>query len=149
MASQPPKISLSFERHAQLSELRDALGLQSYSETVGKLLAAVRPLYEIPHTIPGVGMFVIDEGVSLRFDNGKRIGLSHDGARLLAKLIREYVADPKPRKTALISAEHLFAVRGVGRAVAVCLPADTKSPKLFAPDLALEFADLLEAKARG
>ena len=145
-APQNPKITLSSERFQQLVDLRDANGLASLSDAIRELLATYREVNKLDLTIPGIDLLRQKNCVQLNLIDQRPVEMSIPAVKALAAAIRDYNADPKPRKSRLHDDVHDFEVTGVGRAVAIKVPADAEAKKL-APDVASDLADLLEQTA--
>ncbi|QFS82351.1 hypothetical protein [Roseivivax sp. THAF197b] len=140
---QLPKIALPLERYQQLVDLRDLLNAPSFSAAIGELIKTFAEIGKIEHSLPGVDIRAATDGFVIRFDGTTAAGMSYEDAMHLVGAIREYLADTKPRKTALAHPTRDFIVKGIGRSVAIQF-IKRKITKQFAPDIAADFADLLE-----
>lgn len=139
-------IMLPQERFFQLQELADALGGKTMSETLQALFQAARDQGLIKgHSIPGVRVNAISDGLVIRFDDLEPIGFTFDAGLALADAVRHFAAGTNTTSHQ-IDGDHFFSVRRKGRGVIVELTTARDGPaKAWNPDIAGEFADLVEA----
>lgn len=142
-------LNLPEQRYEQFTYLAEALGL-THSAALGEALKALRKDYELEHVLPGVSVKRIDAAdgaaIALKLGDLPIRTLTLEGARALAKAIRDYAADKSPRKAHLLDMDHNFEVKGVKRSTAIFTEVGG-TPWQTTPDLALEVAELLETKA--
>lgn len=82
----------------------------------------------------------------IKFDDAEYAPLIYEGADVLAQSIRTYLSTTG-RRPKLANLDHNFMVQGRGGAVTVTVPMHPEEKsitKIFTPDVALEFADLLD-----
>jgi len=139
-------IMLPQERFFQLQELADALGGKTMSETLQALFQAARDQGLIKgHDLPGVRLNVVSDGIVIRFDDQEPVGFKFDAALALADAVRQFAAGTNTTSHQ-IDGDHFFSVRRKGRGVIVELATAQNGPsKAWNPDIAAEFADLIEA----
>ncbi len=140
--SQSPKVTVPRERHQQLIEIRDHFGFDSLSEAIREMIVVFRKSRKVPHSIPGIEMNLLIDGIVVIFDDQPHVTFSFEAVKAFADAVDEYLAQPGPRKTRLISLDHGFDIGGFGRAVSLKFLSGTVS-KQVAPDVAREFADLM------
>lgn len=140
-APQNPKIVLPPERFRQLLDIRDTHGFASMSDALRELIRTFHDQHRIPHSIPGIEIYRASDGITIRFDSQEPFGMTLEAAQALADAIRAYGAQVGPRKKCVVSAD--FEVSGFGRAVTIKWPHQTEARQM-APDVASEFADILE-----
>lgn len=140
------KIGIDPARAAQLAQVRDHLGHASLNETIRELIAAFSELHKIKIDIPGIDIRKCSDGLVVRFEGQEPEGMTSRRALAVAQAIRDYLAEPGPRKSLYVSGadEHHYLVRGHGRSVVIQI-GDTE--RAFSPDVAAEFADHLERAA--
>jgi hypothetical protein len=138
-------VTMPEERMFQLRELSEQLGNVSMSETMNALFAAARAQGLIKgHSIPGVTINALSDGIVIQFDDGAHVPFSFEGAIALANTVKQFVAGSNTES--LITDEgHDFSVQRKGRGIIVTIT--PKSSKAWNADLAAEFADLMEAAA--
>lgn len=142
-------IMLPEERMVALRDLADQLGGVSMSATLKALFAAARAQGLIKdHTIPGVTVNSFKDGIAVRFDDGEYASLTLAAARQLAATIRQFVEGSITAP--LADLDNDFSVRRKGRGIIVAINAMTEveSSKVWNSDIALEFADLLDAAVK-
>lgn len=139
-------VTMPEERMFQLRELADAMGGASMSETMKALFEAARAQGLIQnHTLPGVTINALSNGIVIQFDYGTRAPFSFEGARALAETIRQFVAGENDR-TLQTNSAHNFSVQRKGRGIAVTISlSETPQIKNWNADIAAEFADLIDA----
>lgn len=139
-------VAMPTERAFQLRELADALGGATMSETLQKLFQAARAQGLIEgHSIPGVTINALSDGVAIKFDDAEAAGFTIEGARALADTVRDFVAGTNTTSHQ-IDTDHGFTVRRKGRGVIVELGIRKDAPeKAWNFDIAAEFADLIDA----
>ncbi|WP_127559051.1 hypothetical protein [Nioella ostreopsis] len=131
------------ERVIKLDELREALGGATMSATIGTLLASAREQGLIGHGLPGVEINRLSDGVAIRFDGGPTHGMSFQAAMALASSIKDILSGAEIG--ALVNLDHNFTAKRRGSGFRVILHGDAEeSVKTWSPDIALEFAELLE-----
>ncbi len=136
---------ISYERKLQLEEFAQALGGKSMNEAVGKLIQLAREQGLVEHSIPGVYVRVASDGLVISFADGKHVPFSRDGAECLVSTIREFVDGVEAGKC-VINMDHDFEVTRRGGAIKVSMPIGDTVTKTWAPDIALDFAALIEAQ---
>tara|TARA_R100000935_G_C2841561_1_gene171396 strand:- start:2434 stop:2907 length:474 start_codon:yes stop_codon:yes gene_type:complete len=138
-------VAMPTERAFQLRELADALGGATMSETLQKLFQAARDQGLIKgHSIPGVRINALSDGVVIQFDDQERAGFTFDAALALADTVRQF-ANGTNTTPLFVDMDHEFAVRRKGRGLIVTLNTlEGASEKAWNADIAAEFADLIE-----
>jgi hypothetical protein len=139
-------IMLPQERFFQLQELSDALGGKTMSETLQALFSAARAQGLIEgHSIPGVTINALSDGLVIQFDDTEAAGFTIEGARALADTVRLFATGANDGPS-IIDTDHDFTVRRKGRGVIVELGIRKDAPeKAWNFDIAAEFADLIDA----
>lgn len=134
------------ERFFQLQELSDALGGKTMSETLQALFSAARAQGLIEgHSIPGVTINALPDGLAVQFDDAEATGFTIEGARALADNVRLFATGANDSPS-IIDADHDFIVRRKGRGMIVELGIRKDAPeKAWNFDIAAEFADLIDA----
>ena len=114
------------------------------SATIGKLIEIARAQGLVAHTLPGVAVNSFDDGLAIAFDGAAPIGFTHDGVASLAATIRSFVNDSAG---VFGDANYDYSVSRRGTSFKVSIPANSASPKTWAADVALDFADMIEAES--
>ncbi len=136
------------ERVIQLDALSEALGTPGFSATIGALLASAREQGHIGHDIPGVAINRLSDGIVVRFDEDAPFAMSLEGAAKLAGAIRDIMSGAETG--AIINPNHAFTAKRRGSGFRIVLHSNSEdSEKTWSPDIALEFAELLEMAVDG
>ena len=130
-------------RHEQLRQFAEQHGL-TMSATLGELLKIAREAQRADPGIPSVRIAPTDAGLSVQLDDRPAHDLASDGPRCLIETLREMAA-PRSERGTTLNLDHDFQVKRQGPAIGVQLGGERGTRALFSPDLAEEFADLLEA----
>lgn len=138
-------IRVAGERKAQLEQFAASQGV-SMSAALGKLVKAIQDQGLIDHDIPGVRIDRLADGLAVAFDDHQPTGFSQDAALQLAAVVRSFV-DGTERSKTVASVDNDYVVSRRGSAFTVLIPFVDGVTKTWGADLALEFADLLEATA--
>lgn len=147
MSQSPVTVRLDPRRLDQLKAIASVMNLSN----AGVIAALIREKIAagvIPADIPGTSISKADGGVSVSLRENEVTTMSITGAKVLANTIREVIAGNASPTT--INVAHDFGVQKQGTGLKIALPfgktpfADAVS---FPPDLALDFADLLENAA--
>tara|TARA_R100000935_G_scaffold43359_1_gene65729 strand:- start:3445 stop:3882 length:438 start_codon:yes stop_codon:yes gene_type:complete len=136
---------LSGERKIQLEEIAQLTGAGSLSAAIGELIKLARTQGMVDHSIPGVTINSFDDGLAIAFDDASPTGFSHDGVEALAATIRDYVQGTAEGGVCC-NMDHDYSVSRRGSSFKVAIPMNSANPKTWAADIALEFADLIEAE---
>ena len=141
--SNHPTLKVPPERLAQLREMAANMGGVNVSEVLAKLIEFAQREGLIDHAIPGVRINALSDGVAIKFDEGETVGFSYEEAGQLAFEIRKYLSGERSAKTD----NENFSIKGKGQGVAVSIPANSETPKVFDRGLAAEFARLIDNAA--
>lgn len=137
-------VRLPMERKIQLDAIAEVVGTTSFSATLATLIDLAREQGLVSHGIPGVTLNAFPDGLSIVFDEMPPVAMSPKGAAMMAQTIRA-VVDGTEGAGAVVNLDHCFTVKRRGSGVRVALHADGKEPtKTWSPDLASEFADLID-----
>jgi hypothetical protein len=137
-------IRLSGERKFQLDQIAQLTGASSMSAAIGELMKLARAQGLVAHTIPGVTINSFGDGLAIAFDDAAPTGFSHEGVASLAATIRNTVNDSSG---VFGDADHDYFVSRRGTSFKVSIPSNCGTPKTWAADVALDFADLIEAES--
>lgn len=139
-------IRLSGERKSQLEEIAQLTGAASLSAAIGELMKIARAQGLVDHTIPGVVINSFGDGLAIAFDGAAPTAFSHEGVATLAATIRSFV-NGTAEAGVFVNVDHDYSVSRRGTSFKVCIPANSASPKTWAADVALDFADLIEVES--
>ena len=142
----PTNLRLSGERKIQLEEIAQLTGAGSMSAAIGELIKLAREQGLVDHGIPGVTINSFCDGMAISFDDATPTSFSHEGVAALAATIREFVNGAEQAKVTY-NLDHDFSVSRRGTSFKVAIPENSATPKTWAADIALEFADLIEAES--
>lgn len=140
----PSMIRLSGERKMQLEEIAQLTGAASLSAAIGELIKFARNQGLVTHTIPGVDIRAASDGLLISFDGKTHTPFTHEGVASLAATIRSYVTD---RDGVFGDMDHNYSVSRRGTSFKVAIPFGKPTTKTWAADIALDFADLIEAES--
>lgn len=142
----PSMIRLSGERKIQLEEIAQLTGVTSLSAAIGELMKFARTQGLVTHTIPGVDIRAASDGLLISFDGRTHIPFSHAGVASLTATIRDFVNDTAPAGV-FVDMDHNYNVSRRGTSFKVAIPIGSATTKTWAADIALDFADLIEAES--
>lgn len=140
----PSMIRLSGERKIQLEEIAQLTGAASLSAAIGELIKFARTQGLVDHTIPGVTIRAASDGLLISFDGKTHTPFTHEGVALLAATIRNFVKDSE---SVLLAMDQNYSVSRRGTSFKVAIPDSKATTKTWAADIALDFADLIEAES--
>ena len=100
----------------------------------------------VDHTIPGVEINSFSDGLAIAFDDATPTGFSHEGIAALAATIRDFV-NGTAEAGVFVNLDHDYSVSRRGTSFKLSIPANSASPKTWAADVALDFADLIEVES--
>ena len=138
-------IRLSGERKIQLEEIAHLTDAASMSAAIGKLIELARAQGLVNHSIPGVTINSFADGLAITFGDASPVKFSHDGVASLAATIRNFVSGTADAGV-FVNVDHDYCVARRGTSFKVSVPATSTSPKTWAADIALDFADRIEAE---
>jgi len=139
-------IRLSGERKIQLDQIAQMTGATSMNAAIGKLIELARAQGLVDHTTPGVTINSFGDGMAIAFNDATPTAFSHEGIAALVATIRDYV-DGTAKAGTFVSKDHNYSVLRRGSSFKVAIPASSASPKTWAADVALDFADMIEAES--
>ncbi len=140
----PTNMRLSGERKIQLEEIAALTGAASLSAAIGELIKFARIQGLVEHKIPGVQIRAATDGLLISFDGKTHTPFTHVGVASFAATIRDTVNDSAG---VFGDAEHNYSVSRRGTSFKVSVPSYSGTPKTWAADIALDFADLIEAES--
>ena len=146
MEKRQKNIGLPVERAIQLERLRVAIGADSLSRVFRGLIESARMAGLVTHDLPGVEVRRATDGLAVKFDGGTHEGLSFDQAADLARHLRAFSVGENLRTVEAV--EGVYHVNNAGRGVQVSLGADSTCERIFARDVLLDLADLLDHAAK-
>ncbi|PVA06107.1 hypothetical protein [Thalassorhabdomicrobium marinisediminis] len=138
------KIHIGGERKIQLEEFAAAQHAP-LSAAIGHLIKFAQNQGMISHGIPQVQVRRATDGIAVAFDDQIPIGFAPSAAKELAEVVRTY-ADGSHTSKVFMNLDHDYEISRQGRGVTITIPLGGVK-KTWAPDLAHEFADLLDAEA--
>lgn len=140
----PPKttVAVPYERALQLREIAEALGGLTMSATIGELIRTFEQVGRVQTNLPGVEVRKFRGEIAIRFDDGERRPFTRDQAAALVALIRSFTEGGA--SGVAIDLNHNIAVGRRGSAIKVGIEASLARAKTWSPDLAADFADLIE-----
>jgi hypothetical protein len=142
----PTNMRLSGERRIQLEEIAQLTGAASLSAAIGKLLEFARTQGLVDQSIPGVTIRAASDGLLISFDGKTHTPFTHDGVASLAATIRDFVNDTAPAGV-FVDMDQNYSVLRRGTSFKVAIPIGSATRKTWAADIALDFADLIEAES--
>ncbi len=133
-------MKLPAERHAQLKQMAANMGDVNVSEVLAKLIEFAQGKGLIDHDIPGVRINSLSGWLAIKFEDGKTVNFSFEEAARLASAIRDYLTGERGAK----AESENFSLKGKGQGIAISIPANSQTPKVFDRGLAAEFARMVE-----
>lgn len=141
--SNHPSLKVPAERITQLKEMAANMGGVNISECLAKLIEFAQREGLIDHAIPGVQINALSDGIAIKFDKDETRAFSIEEAGHLASAIRAYLSGDRSAK---VESEN-FSLKGKGQGIAISIPANSQTPKVFDRGLSAEFARLIERAA--
>jgi hypothetical protein len=146
----PATLQIPEERLTQLKQISHAFGGLSLPATFGQMIRELvhAGIIDCP-SILNIDIKAAPDGLAIRFDDGEYVAFKSAAAKALIASLRQYadVPDPQNPLPIVINKDSNFTIARKVRAVKITIPALSTDAitKTLSPDLASDFADLIEA----